>query len=182
MVGNFIADSVKGAEINRFQEGIKDGIILHRKIDTFTDLHPIFCKSKNRLRTSQGKFSGVVTDIFYDHFLAVNWEKFCVISLEEFADRVYALMNLYRKDLPPVVQFILPRMISSNWLVNYANFYGIERSLEGMARRTNFPSNMHNALIDLQKDYEQYQNEFLEFFEEIRVYVNKSENHSTTFH
>ena len=41
MIGNFIADHVKGNAINNFSDEIISGIKLHRLIDDFTDHHPI---------------------------------------------------------------------------------------------------------------------------------------------
>ncbi len=67
LIGNFIADSVKGAEIDKFSTEIKAGIVMHRLIDTYTDSHPIVSESKIRLREKYKKYSGVVVDIFYDH-------------------------------------------------------------------------------------------------------------------
>ena len=45
LIGNFIADSVKGKDFSNFPEGIKQGIILHRQIDTYTDSHRVFKRS-----------------------------------------------------------------------------------------------------------------------------------------
>ena len=50
LIGNFIADSLKGSAFNTFSPEIQKGILLHRKIDTYTDSHPIVDESKKRLR------------------------------------------------------------------------------------------------------------------------------------
>ena len=42
IVGNFIADHVKGKAIESYSDGIRAGIMLHREIDVFTDSHPVF--------------------------------------------------------------------------------------------------------------------------------------------
>ena len=76
MLGNLIADSVKGNAILDFNEGVQEGIRLHRRIDHFTDEHPIVQRSKERLRPKYHKFAGVVTDMFYDHFLARDWDHY----------------------------------------------------------------------------------------------------------
>ena len=48
-IGNFIADSVKGKKFAQFPERIQQGITLHRKIDSYTDSHPIVRESVLRL-------------------------------------------------------------------------------------------------------------------------------------
>ena len=69
-----MGDFVKGSDYENYPIEIKNGILLHRQIDSFTDAHPIVLKSKKRLHTHYGHYSGIVVDIFYDHFLAKNWD------------------------------------------------------------------------------------------------------------
>ena len=76
IIGNFIADSVKGSAYNNFSKEIQQGLILHRKIDSFTDSHPVVEQSKQRLRAKYKKYSSVIVDIYYDHYLAINWKKY----------------------------------------------------------------------------------------------------------
>ncbi len=89
IVGNFIADHVKGNNVFKYNEGIQKGIRLHREIDTFTDTHPVFLKSKNRLATDYRKYAGVIVDMFYDHFLSANWKLYDDEDLESFVDRMH---------------------------------------------------------------------------------------------
>ena len=79
-IGNFMADGIRGNNYLNFPKDIQKGIILHRAIDTFTDAHPIFRKSKHRLHEKYGHYSGVITDIFYDHFL-VSYASFEGLSM-----------------------------------------------------------------------------------------------------
>ena len=71
MIGNFIADFVKGNKKNNYPEGVKAGIELHRSIDDYTDHHEITSVSKSRLYPKQHKYAGPVVDVFYDHFLLI---------------------------------------------------------------------------------------------------------------
>src|SRR5436190_842749 len=72
MTGNFIGDFVRGRNLaEQFGEKIARGIELHRAIDAFTDHHSVVKQSKTRLRPKYGHYSGVIVDIFYDHFLAL---------------------------------------------------------------------------------------------------------------
>src|SRR5205823_15097016 len=87
MVGNFIADFVKGRKKDDYPERIKKGIELHRKIDYFTDHHPVTLRSQARIRKKQGKYSGVVIDLFYDHFLAKNFTKYHSLPLKDFSEK-----------------------------------------------------------------------------------------------
>jgi len=62
-------------------------------------------------------------------------------------------------------------MIGGNWLEGYSQLEGINRSLSGMARRSNFISNMELATKELERDIELYEAEFNEFFPLLVDYV-----------
>jgi acyl carrier protein phosphodiesterase len=171
IIGNFIADGVRLKDHSSFSPGILKGIKLHHKIDEFTDSHPIVTLSKNRLRPKYGKYASVIVDIFYDHFLAVNWSHYSRIPLPEYAENVYLLMTENLMALPARVHHFLPYMISGNWLANYAYIEGIESTLLGMSRRASFESGMELAIEDLKRDYDLYQKEFLTFFPELQQFV-----------
>lgn len=172
LVGNFIADSVKGNQRHLFSPGINQGIALHRQIDTFTDSHSIVEASKKRLRPDYRKYAGVITDIFYDHFLAIHFNKYTTVSLPEFSQQVYKTVLQHEAILPEKVHYFLPYMMRDNWLLNYQNLEGIKRSLTGMSRRTTFISNMETATVELEKNYAFYETEFLTFFPELQEYVH----------
>ena len=172
LLGNFIADAVKGKTFDNYKQGVKNGILLHRKIDKYTDNHPVFRNSSKKLNGKYRKYSGVIVDIFYDHFLAANWHNYSDVKIEEFVSKAYGILIKNILILPKRSKRILPFMITQNWLVNYANFKGLQRVFNGMSRRTPFNSGMENAVKDLKKDYELYEKEFSEFFPEIIEYVN----------
>jgi acyl carrier protein phosphodiesterase len=85
-IGNFMADSIRGNHYLDYPDSLRKGILLHRHIDTFTDSHPIYRKSKHRLHSKYGHYSGVIMDIVYDHFLSKNWSVYSNEKLEDYAD------------------------------------------------------------------------------------------------
>jgi len=93
MIGNFIADGVKGKKYLDYEEEIARGIMMHREIDTFTDSHPIVSKSKRFFRERYGLFSPVLIDLFYDHYLARNWTSYNATPLADFAANAYRFEN-----------------------------------------------------------------------------------------
>jgi len=135
LIGNFIADAVKGNNLVHFPEGIRKGIRLHREIDAFTDQHPVFIRSTERLQPDYGRYSGVIVDIYYDHFLASCYADYFEEDLSEFALHVYGLMLRNYSLLPAKSKRILPYMIIHNWLVGYANFSDLQWVFNGMSRR-----------------------------------------------
>jgi acyl carrier protein phosphodiesterase len=172
MLGNFFADHVRGNKFTHFSEEIQQGILLHRKIDTYTDTHEIVRKSKRRLHERYGHYDGVIIDIFYDHFLAKNWENFSQIPLDIYANSVYRLLLENKEILPQKTQDLLPYMIEYNWLYNYQFTDGIQQVLNGMNRRTKGKSQMHLATEDLQLLNKELEEDFFAFFDELLAYSN----------
>jgi acyl carrier protein phosphodiesterase len=170
-IGNFIADSVKGKQYLEYPPGIIDGIVLHRAIDTFTDTHPIVSKSVERLFERYGHYSRVIVDILYDHFLAANWKDYSDIPLKIYTEDFYKLLQDNFKILPKQVQNFLPYMVADNWLYNYRKIEGIEKILFQMNRRVKYRAKMHLAVEELREFYEEFEDEFTRFFEELRAYV-----------
>lgn len=174
ILGNFIADFVKGEEAESYQRGVYLGILLHREIDFFTDRHRQVAESKRRLWKRHRHYSSVIVDIFYDHFLAKNWHEYSSSPLENFATFAYSTIQRFDFLLPSKAKKVVPNMVANNWLVNYGNLEGINRAMQGMARRASFESEMASAIEDLQKDYRNFENDFRKFFPQLT-------EHSTTY-
>ena len=172
IVGNFVADAIKGNSLERFPEGMERGIRLHRQIDFYTDQHPVVRQSKCRLSPKYGLYSGIIVDLYYDHFLAKYWDQFSEEDLKEKVSKTYFLLIRKFHLLPPRSKRILPYMITQNWLVNYRDFAILQRVFYGMSRRTSKSSGMENAVEDLLQDYSSYENEFREFFPEIIQHID----------
>jgi acyl carrier protein phosphodiesterase len=172
-IGNFMADSIHGHDYNNYQTEIKKGILLHRSIDSFTDMHPIYRKSKHRLHEKYGHYSGVIMDIFYDHFLAKNWKVYSLIELEVYVQNFYKLLQDNYQLLTEKVQGMLPYMIGRNWLVSYATIEGLEMILFQMNHRTKNRVAMHESTVELKKFYSEFEHEFTLFFSELKLHCQE---------
>ena len=166
-IGNFMADGIRGNDYLNYPIEIQKGVVLHRAIDTFTDAHPIWRKSKHRLHERYGHYSGVIIDILYDHFLAKNWNQYADEGLEEYVERFYDSLKTNYEILSPKTKNLMPYMIESNWLVSYATIAGIERILFQMDYRTKHRANMQNAIQELQEFYSEFEEEFTLFFKDL---------------
>jgi acyl carrier protein phosphodiesterase len=167
LIGNFIADSVKGSTYKDYPTEIQRGILLHRQIDTHTDTHPNFRTSTKRLHKNYSHYSGVIVDIFFDHFLAKNWTAYASTSLAEYAQECYSVLNKNIGIMPEKAQHILPYMTKGNWLLSYATKEGISSLLNGMNRRTNGRSGMNKAIFELEQYYLEFEHDFKIVFEDI---------------
>ncbi|GAA4358305.1 acyl carrier protein phosphodiesterase [Hymenobacter saemangeumensis] len=173
LLGNFVADSVPGKQLEGFPPAVQTGIRLHRAIDTFTDQHPVVRRGTQRLRDAgYGKYAGVISDIFLDHFLARNFPDYSTESLSVFTQRVYALLSARTAEMPARVQHFLPYMVQQNWLQHYATLEGVARSLNGLSRRALPGSGMETAVAELQANYSAYEADFRAFWPALQGYVS----------
>ncbi|MGY5351788.1 acyl carrier protein phosphodiesterase [Wenyingzhuangia sp. IMCC45533] len=177
IIGNFIADNVKGSKIAHFSKDIQFGIKMHRAIDTFTDEHPIFRQSKRRLDDKYKLYKGVIIDILYDHFLAKNWLDYSNVPLSVFSQGVYQLLNDNYDVLPTKTQHLLPYMTQQNWLYMYRNVFGITSILHDMNVRTKGISKMNEAVVDLEDNYLIFEQDFTNFFAELQLFCTKFLQH-----
>jgi acyl carrier protein phosphodiesterase len=171
-IGNFMADGIRGNDYLSFPDDVKKGILLHRQIDTFTDTHLIYRKSKHRLHEKYGHYAGVIMDILYDHFLAKNWNKYSDEKLENFVTNFYTSLEKNYEVLSEKTKSMMPYMIDQNWLVSYKTIAGIEKILFQMDYRTKHRANMQEAIVELQEFYVEFEEEFTIFFDELIVFCN----------
>jgi len=173
LIGNFIADHVKGSQFNDFSPEIQQGILLHREIDLFTDTHPIVKKSMKRLHERYRHYNGVIIDIFYDYLLAKNWQKYSAIPLQIYTDAVYQLFGEISPELPLKSQNFIKYMIEYNILFNYQFHDGIEKVLNGMNYRSKGKSQMDLAINDLKEKEAEFEKDFTLFFEDLRDFTKE---------
>jgi len=170
-VGNFLGDWVKGSDYLKYPEDIRTGIMLHRNIDSFIDRHPIMHLSASRFQSRYARYSGVIIDILYDHYLAYSWKDFCDIPLRDYVNRLHNLMLNNFEILPPRLQKFLPGFMSERWIERYATIDGIRDVLETMSKRTSLPNETEFAISVIEAYYADFRHEFFDFFSQIIEFV-----------
>lgn len=175
-IGNLLGDFVKGS-LESYQSiynpEIVRGIQLHRKVDTFTDSHPIYITSKRRISLAYKGLSGIIIDIAYDHFLCKNWKVFCEEELEKFISEIYQLLEEKQQILPEKLQQLLPHLISEDWLNAYKTLAGVSVTFGRISKRLKRQNHLTTALEEVVKNYCEIEADFLVFFPELIDYVAK---------
>ncbi len=172
-IGNFMADGIRGKDYESYSTDIQKGIMLHRAIDTFTDAHPIFRRSTKKLHERYHHYSGVIVDIFYDHFLAKNWNQYSDVPLAIYTATLYKALQDNYDSLSERAKRILPIMMREDWLTIYATIEGISHILKQMDRRSGNKSGMQYSVAELMQFYEAFEVEFKQFFEEMREHAGQ---------
>ncbi|RXI24612.1 hypothetical protein CP959_10325, partial [Aliarcobacter skirrowii CCUG 10374] len=99
-------------------------------MDSFTDSHELFKKSKNRLG-DKGLLKSVVIDLTYDYLLTKNWNRYSSIELESFLKQFYNNSYELLPKLPSHASQPLKRMIDFELLNKYQT---LEQLNEGLLR------------------------------------------------
>ncbi|MFL0685460.1 MAG: ACP phosphodiesterase [Algoriphagus aquaeductus] len=182
LVGNFLADFIKGKELQRFSTGVQIGILLHREIDTFTDTHPLVKAAQSYFRPRFRHYSSVITDIVFDYFLAKNWTTYSKQDLEVFAQETYALLKKDEGNLPESFQHMLHWMQKQNWLFHYREIPGIQQALNGLTRRATFDSKMNEATEILLEKEQELELIFFAFFQDLETFARQKLTELTQNH
>jgi acyl carrier protein phosphodiesterase len=166
-IGNFIADHIKPAEMEKLSDEIRKGVMLHRRIDHFTDTHPVFLKSKRHFYDGFERYSGVLTDIYYDHILAKNFDKFSDKGLKVFTQSIYGVLQKNKNVLPESSQGFLNYVVKNNTFFEYSKIDGIELVLKHLSHRINHGVFLNESLPLFLQNEKQIENEFFEFMDEL---------------
>jgi len=170
-LGNFFGDFVKGNQLDRFPERVRQGIVLHRKIDSFTDAHPVFRESVQLLRPAFGRYAGIMADMYYDHLLAVSFQQYSVKQLRSFARNFYFHALLRYPLLPPRIKRFIFHFVTTNRLHKYASYGGLKASLEIMRDRKSKAIQPEVAVVVLDQYYANLSTHFSVFFPEMIEFV-----------
>ena len=171
LIGNFIGDFVKGKNLYTYPTDIRNGILLHREIDRYTDLHPLVKEGQSYLRPYFGHYANVITDIYFDYFLGFHWEKFSRLPLETFAHQTYQSILSRQETLPEKFVEMFFWMQSQNWLLNYRTRVGIEQTFRGLSRRARFDSKMEEAPMFLAEKENEFREIFFAFFKDLETFA-----------
>lgn len=171
VVGNFLGDFLRHSEALQMPAPIREGIQLHRKIDTYTDQHPVIRRGTARLRPYHGKYAPVVVDMCYDYLLAVHWRLYHELPLTQFSRNIYGILESHLDIMPERLQERVPRMIAADWLSSYGTEEGMLFAFDRMQYRASKPEWFANAFQNLMNYWEPFQEDFHDFFPDLSGYV-----------
>jgi acyl carrier protein phosphodiesterase len=163
LIGNLAGDFVKGPLRDQFTPGIRDGIMQHRRVDAFTDTHPQVAAFRRVLIPDHGHYARVISDVFFDHFLASDFARYSDESLEQFVRRVFTLMDGQPKPgrLERVFDYI------PSWILSYRHIDGVRQALGGISRRLSRHPRLDTATHHLVDSRAELERRFHAFFPDV---------------
>ena len=176
VIGGLLGDFVKGAAVDSYAPEIRAAIVLHRRIDRYTDAHAVVRESRSLISVPRRRFAGIMVDVFYDHFLVRHWNRFSDVPLAVFTREVYGQLLPQRASFPERLQRILPHMIADDWLGSYGRMTVVDAALRGIARRFKHKQRaevLADSARELGHNYLQLENHFLTFFPQLMHYAEQ---------
>lgn len=170
LVGNLMGDFVKGPLGDAYPCRVRQGLMLHRKIDSFAQRDDSFQASRLRLASSYGLYRGVLVDLFYDHFLAKGWGDWCDTPFTDYLSWARDAAESRRAIMPQPLQEFLP-VIFEQLLPSYGTVGGIEAALGRMARRVRRPNPLAEGGGELTRNYCDLKTDFEGFIVAVRQFA-----------
>lgn len=170
LLGSLYGDFVKGPLAGQWPAEIEAAIRLHRRIDAFTDSHPLQAEARARFPRERRRYAGILLDLFFDHCLALNWTDYADEPLAQFTGRVYQVLAA-EPVLPGRLALIAPRMAAQDWLGSYTEFEVLNDVVRGMQRRLSRPEGLDGSMLELQRLYEPLMGDFQRFYPELQAFV-----------
>ncbi len=170
LLGSLYGDFVKGPLNGRWPAQIEAAIRLHRRIDAFTDSHPLQAQARARFPLARRRTAGMLLDLFFDHCLARDWQAYATLPLERFTGRVYQVLAA-EPELPGRLALMAPRMAAQDWLGSYREFAVLEQVIAGMQRRLSKPQLLDGSLSELERLYEPLSQDFRAFYPELMAFA-----------
>ncbi len=180
-LGNLLADPFKGRAWEGASPSVRQGIEMHRAIDRFTDAHPVFRASTQRLG-STGRLKPVVVDLIYDHFLTLEWDQRVAEPMDEFLARFYTDAASRMADYPDEHRTFISRLISSDRLSSYGTMEGVEAALKAIDWRLSERVRRREVAVSyfaaVEREYEHLRDDFAAFFPRLVSFVHETQAES----
>lgn len=170
LLGSLYGDFVKGPLQGVYDPQIEAAIALHRRIDMYTDRHPLVDIALSRFSTVRRRYAGIVLDVFFDHCLARDWASYSEAPLLDFTSRVYQILRT-EPQLPGRLAHIAPHMAADDWLGSYQAFEVLEQVLRGISRRLSRPQELAAAMPELIRLYEPLSEDFRLFYPQLQDFA-----------
>lgn len=170
LIGHLMGDIVKGKAFLSYEPEIRDAILFHRKIDTFSDRHSATRTSRNRISKQRRRFAGVIIDVCYDHFLANHWHRYTSEPLANFCQRVYAILKRDANGKIVDIHPLVDRMITYDWLGGYRHLENLSIVLDRIAGRLTRGDAFMGGIVEIEANYKGLEADFLSFFPDLLSY------------
>lgn len=177
MVGNFLGDFVKGPNLSHLTPSLRQGVWLHRRVDSYTDQHSTIVELRSYFPKNLRRFSGIALDVYFDHLLCQHWNHFSNEPLDSVLAQFYRqLKHTHLADSSRFAE-VKPRLLEYRWLSSYAGRDSVDGTLKSIERRFSKPIVFSDQAVTFLNDkHSLIEDRFLSFYPQLIQYANKVKN------
>lgn len=167
--GTLLGDFIRGADLSAWPTEVEHAIRLHRRIDAFTDTHPVLIETRGVLPANLRRYAGILMDVYFDHLLIAQWEEWATAPLSHFADEVHATLARLAPTLPAPADRVAGGMATHKGLLASATHEGMARILARIGKRLSRPVALEQALPALTDAHTNLDEAFRRFFPDLQA-------------
>ncbi|WP_455816940.1 ACP phosphodiesterase [Pseudomonas cerasi] len=165
LLGNLMADYVRGNPHQQWPDAIAKGIALHRRIDALTDSLPEVGIARQLFRRDTRRVAPITLDVIWDHFLSFHWDKLVPeISLPVFLAQVKSVIEPQLGPTPERFQNLNHHLWAGRWMERYADASFLQDVLRGMASRRPKLAALADSYQDFIDNYQQLEALFWQLY------------------
>jgi acyl carrier protein phosphodiesterase len=173
LLGSLLGDFWRGAPDPAWPEGVRAGVVLHRKIDVYTDSHPYVEAARAQFEPPWRRYAGILIDIYFDHVLAREWPRHAHEPLAAFSARCADLLERNAAWLPADLNRFTRYFRAHGLFAAYAQRATIEQVLGGISRRLRHPNPLAEAGPALWALAEELDGAFAQFFPDLNAHARE---------
>lgn len=170
VAGGLEGDFYKGPLGADLPDSLARGVQLHRAIDAYTDQHPQVAELRRALPAHLRRFSGIVADLSFDHYLSVHWDAFSDMPLKAFNREVYATLSRHSHDFSPPARQMFARLVEHDILGLYDRWQTVTATAARIGQRFGRRNPFGNLERDLAPHRELIEAAFLNFYPDLQSF------------
>lgn len=156
----------------KLRDRFMPGVVLHRKIDSFTDQHEVVARARGLVSPERRRLAGIIVDIVFDFYLSKNWRRFSRESQEITVSRGYATISMVAATgLGEATQTLVSRMRRTDWLNAYGTLEGQATTFRRVSRRSPALEKLRGSEDEILRSGAGLERCFLEFYPELMGHV-----------
>ncbi|TQI79184.1 acyl carrier protein phosphodiesterase [Serratia fonticola] len=165
LLGNLLADFVRGNPAGDYDPAVVAGIMMHRRVDVLTDTQPEVKACRDYFSTEFRRVAPITLDVVWDHFLARHWQQLePTCSLLSFTQQARNLIEPHLAQTPQRFQNLNSYLWPERWLERYAELPFIAEVLQGMASRRPRLAALAGSITEVERHYHQLETQFWQFY------------------
>ena len=120
-----------------------------------------------------GKYSPIIVDVLFDHFLLKNWNSFSNEPFEDFTKRIYGDILITSDIHPEKMKKLVSSMIEHDWLKNYALEWGLKKAFLNLNVKIKNPEiDLTTSIEIMRENYEEINKNFIIFFQDLKDFCD----------